>query len=435
MRLQLNAVLCFVIAAQDAVAAEKTGGLAARKAGGSGKGLGASVTDKSGGGLARKAGGGKGLGISGTKKSGGLGGTKRGQGGAATQIARALRLSNHKGTLTTQDDLLRVATHLATPAHQIIFSTVTMDRPLHQLLLFRQWAGNLRGRLANALVVGTNEHTCHIMRNESIPCFVDNLAPQLTGKQNFFGSQVLLKWWYARALLRHSLHIVFSDPDIAWVRDPFAAWDETYDLQGLSDIRSVNLTVQKHHEITCIRPWMEQMYEHSRRSIYPCMSTGLWFMRDTPQSRAFLDGMYGYLQARNNEWEQKAFQLLVMRYLIGIGDELAPLRFRLLPTWGFINLEYYEERRKQGLDVSNLVATHCGYLKNTADKLEHLELGGFLERGLAWHQALVGTLRAIKSGNGSIDRDVPALPPPYVRTKPLSLRRKDHTIYNIVVRR
>eukprot|EP00966_Prymnesium_polylepis_P317238 7329210-Prymnesium_polylepis.1 len=128
-----------------------------------------------------------------------------------------------------------------------------MDRPLFQLLLFRQWAGNLRARLANALVIGTNEYTCRVMRNESIPCFVDKLAPQLTGKQNFFGSQVLLKWWYAKALLSLRFHIVFSDPDIAWVRDPFGTWDESYDLQGLSDIRSVNLTVQKHHEITCIR--------------------------------------------------------------------------------------------------------------------------------------------------------------------------------------
>ena len=53
------------------------------------------------------------------------------------------------------------------------------------------------------------------------------------------------------------------------------------------------------------------MYEHGRRSIYPCMSTGLWYMRDTPASRAFVDGLYSYLQVRNNEWEQKAFQVRV----------------------------------------------------------------------------------------------------------------------------
>ena len=121
-------------------------------------------------------------------------------------------------------------------------------------------------------------------------------------------------------------NVLMSDADIVWLRDPFQHWDRAYDFQGLSDIRSVNLTVQAHHEITCMRPWMENMYEHGRRSIYPCQSTGLWYMRDLPQSRAFLATLYGYLQARPNEWEQKAFQLLVMRFLVGIGDELPPLR-------------------------------------------------------------------------------------------------------------
>ena len=61
--------------------------------------------------------------------------------------------------------------------------------------------------------------------------------------------QVLLKWWYAQALLRLRHHIIFSDPDIAWLADPFDAWQRSFDLQGLSDIFSMNLTLQRHHEI------------------------------------------------------------------------------------------------------------------------------------------------------------------------------------------
>ena len=66
---------------------------------------------------------------------------------------------------------------------------------------------------------------------------------------------------------------------------------------------------------------MENMYEHGRRSIYPCQSTGLWYARSTPPTHAFLQGLHGYLRTRPNEWEQKAYQLLVMRYLIGLGDD------------------------------------------------------------------------------------------------------------------
>jgi hypothetical protein len=248
----------------------------------------------------------------------------------------------------------------------------------------------LRGAAAHTLLVGVDERTCAVARNATIPCFVDGVAPPLSGKQNMFGSQVLLKWWYAKTLLSLGFEIIFSDPDIAWLSDPFARWQHdswrAFDLQGLSDIRSPNLTVQKHHEITCMRPWMESMYEHGRRSIYPCQSTGLWYMRNRPSSRAMLEGLYGYLRARPNEWEQKAFQLVVMRYLIGLGDDLPPLRYRLLPTNQFINIEYYRERLRLGMSVADMTGVHCGYLKNTADKLEFLEYYGFLHRGLAHHR-------------------------------------------------
>ena len=73
-------------------------------------------------------------------------------------------------------------------------------------------------------------------------------------------------------------------------QDPFQHWDRSFDFQGLSDIRSTNVTTGRHHEITCLRPWMENMYEHGRRSIYPCQSTGLWYARSTPPTHAFLQG-------------------------------------------------------------------------------------------------------------------------------------------------
>jgi len=311
-----------------------------------------------------------------------------------------------------------------------------MDKALMQLVFLRQWYGNLRAAAPHAVLIGANKRTCDAARNATIPCFIDAAAPALRGKQNEFGAQVLIKWWYARELLKLNYHIVFSDPDIAWLSDPFSHWQHSFDLQGLSDIRSTNLTTQAHHEITCMRPWMENMYEHSRRSIYPCQSTGLWFMRDRQQSRALLDGLYGYLWRHANEWEQKAFQLLVMRYLVGLGDELPPLRYRLLPTSQFINIEFYEERKRVGLDTASTVAVHCGYLKGTGDKFEHLELNGFLRRGLSHHRRLYQSVRALgEGGHGSCCTGDERLYGTSERTITLDLRRKNHTIYRIAVRR
>jgi hypothetical protein len=55
-----------------------------------------------------------------------------------------------------------------------------------------------------------------------------------------------------RALLRLGFHIVFSDADVAWLQDPFRNWDRSFDLQGLSDIYSTNLTVGSHHKVACL---------------------------------------------------------------------------------------------------------------------------------------------------------------------------------------
>ena len=130
------------------------------------------------------------------KEAGGMAGSgamlrggKRHGGSAAAQIARVLRFSQNKGTLKTQDDLLRAAQHVATPSRALMFTTVSMDAHKYQLLFLRQWAGNLRARTANALVIGANQHTCTLVRNASIPCFVDALAPTLKGRQNEFGHQ------------------------------------------------------------------------------------------------------------------------------------------------------------------------------------------------------------------------------------------------------
>ena len=66
------------------------------------------------------------------------------------------------------------------------------------------------------------------------------------------------------------------------------------------------------------------------------------------------------LHFSTSRWDQFIYQLMVMRYTIGLGDELAPLRYRLLPTSQFVNLPQYEERQQQELPTAATVAVHCG---------------------------------------------------------------------------
>ena len=48
------------------------------------------------------------------------------------------------------------------------------------------------------------------------------------------------------------------------------------------------------------------------------------------------------VQSKPIMWDQYAYQKLVMRTVTGLGDELAPLRYQLLPAARFANLPEYE---------------------------------------------------------------------------------------------
>jgi hypothetical protein len=214
----------------------------------------------------------------------------------ARRLVQLLALSaSPLGVLRSEDDLRRVAARVATASRELVLTTVAMDAAKMQLLFLRQWAGNLRHRAANTLLIGTDEATCALARNASIPCFVDAMGHAAVPRGKAEARDEALKWFYVRELLRLEFHLVFSDADVAWLQDPFRSWDRSFDLQGLSDIYSANLTVQPYHEITCMRPWLEQRYQKAKRSVYPCQSCGVFFLRSCAATRAFAEGLYGYV--------------------------------------------------------------------------------------------------------------------------------------------
>ena len=95
---------------------------------------------------------------------------------AARRYRRLLAFSRHSGTLGSHAALLAAAARVATPARELLLTTVKMDKGGVQLQLLRQWECNLRARAANILLVGTDERTCTLARNASLPCFVDALV-------------------------------------------------------------------------------------------------------------------------------------------------------------------------------------------------------------------------------------------------------------------
>ena len=110
----------------------------------------------------------------------------------AVALTSLMRLTRVVPVIRNMFDLRRIAFAIATQDRELMFTTVTMDRGLFQLVFLRQWQGNLRSAAAHALLIGADNRTCLVALNASIPCFVDGLAPVLSGRQNQFGSQVRL---------------------------------------------------------------------------------------------------------------------------------------------------------------------------------------------------------------------------------------------------
>lgn len=190
---------------------------------------------------------------------------------AVKRISDVLALAEQTPVLASREEVVRVATKIASAKRELMFSTVSMDRPQYQLVFLRQWLGHLGARLQhahtqhththcththtpmhthththcththvhtpagararNVLLVGANEATCTVARQAAVACFVDGASPKQVGKQNGFGTQVVTKWWYAMVLSQAGFHLLFSDPDIVWLKDPFQHWDRSFDFQ------------------------------------------------------------------------------------------------------------------------------------------------------------------------------------------------------------
>eukprot|EP00964_Phaeocystis_antarctica_P122102 scaffold85761_cov55-Phaeocystis_antarctica.AAC.2 len=83
-----------------------------------------------------------------------------------------------------------------------------------------------------------------------------------------------------------------------------------------------------------------------------------------------------------------------MRYTVGVGDDLPPLRFRLLPTSLAVNLP--QQRQRSGLPTAATVAVHAGQLKSEEAKVEAFRGLGFLERGLTAWQGMQAEAKVLR---------------------------------------
>ncbi|GAQ92216.1 hypothetical protein KFL_009480030 [Klebsormidium nitens] len=255
------------------------------------------------------------------------------------------------------------------------------------------WVGHLRRQnISNFLIVGTDELACEMTREVGIPCYEDELG-WMPDAKFYRGRQVGLKWFYLQQIVARGYHPIFLDNDAVVLQDPFQHWDRAFDIQGLYDMNGGLEPAEVsdyHNESGAICP-LVTLGDYFTN--WPCMSTGVMFVRATRASYAAISAMVFHLSRQPGFWEQAMWQTEVLPFLSA--DErrrrfvfpprralldappprerrrkLAGLKFRLLPLEKFHNVNTLRARRRLGLPVDSVIV-HCGYIHGL-DKIIHL---------------------------------------------------------------
>jgi hypothetical protein len=155
---------------------------------------------------------------------------------------------------------------------------------------------------------------------------------------------------------------------------------------------------------------------------YGCSSSSVLYARATPAGAAALSGAWEYFVARHEgervpcenwnakvkgadgrcrtapavDWEERTFNMMLLRHSIGLGDEQAPLRQRLLPANRFVDGAFIPNGSQR------VVAVHAGSAGDFSAKLAMLDSHGLLRRGMAAQRRFVRTTQPTLDVNVSV---------------------------------
>ena len=91
---------------------------------------------------------------------------------AVKRISDVLALAQQTPVLASREEVVRVATKIASAKRELLFSTVSMDRPQYQLVFLRQWLGHLGTRIQHAAwhTAYSIQHTAYSLARAHTHC-------------------------------------------------------------------------------------------------------------------------------------------------------------------------------------------------------------------------------------------------------------------------
>jgi len=195
----------------------------------------------------------------------------------------------------------------------------------------------------------------------------EDAVPKSDGGQIQGGAlAVVSKWVWAHAFAEAGYNVIFSDSDVAFVKNPFDYWwggePRKFDVMGLSDWRAAASAPNLPYCTSLPQP------RHLK-----CQSTGIMFFRSNPRVTSVLADMVGEAAPPGRIWEQELWQ----KYIPRLVDEYKGT-YTLLPVASFMNEEYVSSNTAQ----DKAVAVHMGYVGGACLKMEKFQCLGLGVKGL-----------------------------------------------------
>lgn len=285
------------------------------------------------------------------------------------------------------DTLLTVLDRIATPGplkarRAIIFTTLRFDGSECSgkssecedgvLGMVASFCSHLfkHGLLRHTMLITTAEDTWQMLNERGLPVFLDRAFPSReayvrhpklpqTPNREFD----VQKHWWGWKIASMGYRVVYVDSDAAVMGDLLSPFNHSfkYDVQGLTDWQDLDhpeldraYTLAKPCVIYRLKSvdgkpreaahwidtWSIPDTQQSTHPLVPnpCQSTGLWYLRPTKPAIEFMAALIErILYHRIEEWEQTAWNDVLVHFLWGAGDH-EPLKYRALPQSQFANL-------------------------------------------------------------------------------------------------
>ncbi|GAB4813837.1 hypothetical protein N2152v2_000883 [Parachlorella kessleri] len=335
-----------------------------------------------------------------------------------------------RGWVVTPETIADVLKAAATPTGEVIFTTLVFDVNLTGIDMvqnFGYWL-NRHGLLEHTLILATDNHTWEALHSRGLPGYWDMAWPIPSyipeGANDVPGSDDvrtfdLQKHWWGLQVVKHGYKALYLDSDAVIIQNPLPPFEEPFDVQGLSDWQDADLPptggmvwrdcgnykwapIPKDKHVAygalavCLVAPVE-LADSAGASLYawwhlrtyiskaraqpipnPCQSTGVWYLQPTEVTIRFMTSLYNRLTEEfRSQWDQTAWNEIIMGYLVTMGTDIPGMRYRLLPHAQYSNIDVAKKRKNQGLPVDQVIL-HAGYYhgkdKGSAGVLCHLAL-------------------------------------------------------------